>query len=124
MQEFHPEPGDTIVCNNGAEYVCVTAQEYKNEYGTDGEHAIYAFAGFSSHMRWARHDGKSLYNSGYDIAEIIKQANTKVFKANTSVFKANKANKADDNNLEYQLKVLEKENAMLRSLLRKHGAFI
>ena len=65
----------------------------------------------------------SIGNVRYPVNLFELKANTEVFKANTEVFKTNKADKQDDNNLEYQVKVLE-ENAMLRSLLRKHGAFV
>ena len=109
MKEFNPQIGDTIVTKERGNFICANYCEYVKENGI-GYYESYAqkpVCGVSenSFCVWDS-DGKSGSDAfdAYDIAEVIPK---------------HRATKEQD--LEFKLKSLELENAMLRYLLRKEG---
>ena len=106
MKEFNPQIGDTIVTKERGNFICANYCEYveENGIGYNESYAQKPVCGVSESgfCVWDS-DGKS-GSDAYSIAKVIpKHQATK------------------EQNLEFKLKALELENAMLRMLLRKEG---
>lgn len=108
--KFYPKPGDTIVTRSGQKWICMTREDYCKRLSmyTLGSpnpdtfvEDIFAFRKDyqgCSHMRWM-HDGIS--GSGtYNIVEIIPKQTV---------------------DYEFKIRVLEKENEILRRMLYNQG---
>lgn len=78
MEMFYPKPGDTIVCRNGQQYVCVSKDDYTSKY-IYPNHVIFAHAEdwphTNSHMCWEDNTGKY---EGFPSWDIVKIISTKV----------------------------------------------
>ena len=107
--KFNPQIGDTIVTKEKGNFICANYCEYVEENGIDyyesyAQKPVFGVseAGFCV---WD-YDGKSGADEfdAYNIAKVIPK---------------HQATKEQD--LEFRLKSLELENAMLRMLLRKEG---
>ncbi len=86
-KQFFPEPGDTIVCNDGTKFTCFTREEYienGGNYRIANERVIFGHTenDKSSRQSWINHKGETNYSStsdhDYDIKEIIPMPKKKV----------------------------------------------
>ena len=121
-KQFFPEPGDTIVCENGVEFICCTEEDYINSGGWNKNRAIYGFLkNGKGKQSWINYRGEVNRNDrndrDYEIEKIIPAE-----KKNLEV-----CLKVDVKNLDEvqsKLRTLELENLFLRTLLRKQGVDI
>lgn len=75
MEMFYPKPGDTIVCRNGKEYMCVSKDDYTSK-DIYPDHVIFAYGKgsqgkYGNHNCWEDHTGKVPYAQGFDIVKVI-----------------------------------------------------
>ena len=110
MNEFYPEPGDIIVCNNGRRFICVSRKEYEDRFGYHFNETIFAFHEYAGggHMRWRDNSGKSYGSPDYSIQSVISN-------------KTKNSSKDSHDDPEFKVRVLELENKYLRALLRQAG---
>ena len=120
QKTFNPEFGDIIITNNGKPFKCMSREEYCKFGGWDESlYKDYKIFGWQidsisprefNHMRWRYTDGRSS-DVDWDIKEIVP-VNT------TNFVEVSK----ETQDLEFRVKVLEKENQYLLSMLRNLGA--
>ena len=110
--KFNPQIGDIIVTRNGERWVCMEKEDYEsNFYLCSFPEVIFAKSerfGIGSHMRWKSFDGECDIDQDYSIVEVLP-AQKQEIKITAEISQESK------------IKILELENAMLRSLLRKEG---
>ena len=115
-KQFFPEPGDTIVCENGNKYICCARENYTSR-DIYPDYKIYTeIQGSCDHMCWKNHDGVAKLDNDFNIKEIIPAKKT-----NTVTLKVDVQNVPE---VQFTLRALELENQFLRTLLRKQGVDI
>ena len=111
--KWNPQIGDTIVCENGTEYICegiFPATERGWAFcGKRSSIQCYRWQGWYSNGSPNKSGERCAY--GYDIAKIIPKGQPKEVQSNST----------SPDNLEFRIRVLEKENELLTRLLLKGG---
>lgn len=107
--KFNPKIGDKIVCHNGEVAVCCTLDLLKSKIavGIQSDKSILGYFGdFSEWQDWNEHGECEYYE--YNIKEIIPAEGSEPYKI-------------AEPDLEYKIRVLQKENEFLIRLLLKEG---
>jgi len=115
VQNFAPEVGDTIVTAERGEYICVPLDDL--EY-TNSPSAAFKGTNEYGFSRWKSNGvpaSEMVYDDhimqAYQVVKIIKKKNNK----------SQNPVSIPENNLEFRVRVLEKENEILTRLLMKEG---
>lgn len=110
MKEFNPQIGDTIVTKERGNFICANYEEYIERKGVEfvSHYADAPICGVRDDCfnTWDKY-GKCSVDE-FNIAEIIPAQKPET-------------NAAEEISQDFKIKVLELENSMLRTMLRKEG---